>query len=89
MSEPQLPNPGKDRFWLIEHQPRKKAAPLRIELRERTIKDHERNLKSLSRLIGYGETVADTEKVYAEATAVLLRAGHSDRFVGIWTGEKQ
>ena len=75
MNEPKPPNPGKHRFWTIEHQPRKKTAPLRIELRERTIKDHDKNLKSLSRLIGFGETVADAEKVYDEATAVLLRAG--------------
>ena len=89
MAEPKLPYPGKNRFWVIEHQPRKKTAPLRIELRERSIKDHDKNLKSLSRLIGYGETVADSDKVYTEATAVLLRAGHSDRFVGTWNGEEK
>lgn len=89
MTKPKLPNAGTDRFWVIEHQPRKKTAPLRIELRERTIKDSDRNIKSLSRLIGFGETVADSDSVYEEATKILTRAGNSDRFVGTWNGEEQ
>lgn len=87
MNAPRLPKAGQNRFWVIEHQPNKKTAPVRIELRERSIKDHDKNLKSLSRLISYGETVADSEKVYEEATAIIVRAGHIDRFVGTWNGE--
>lgn len=86
--EPLLPNPGEDRFWVIKHQPLKKTMPLRIELRERTVKDSDRNVVGLSRLIGYGESVADKMKVYDEAVKTLIRAGFSDRFVGVWNGEE-
>lgn len=89
MSEPKLPNPGKDRFWVIEHQPLKKTTPLRVELRERLSKDSDRNLKSLSRLIGTADTIADTDKVYETAETILVRAGNSDAFVGTWNGEGQ
>lgn len=86
MTMPKLPHPGPGRFWNIEHQPRKKTAPLRIELRERLSKDSESNLVSLSSLVGYGESIADTEAVHEEAEKVLIRAGQSDKFVGIWSG---
>lgn len=87
--EPKLPDPGEGRFWVIEHQPHKKTMPLRIELRERTVKDHERNVKSLSRLIGYGDSVADQDSVYSEAVKIIIRAGHSDRFIGTWNGDSR
>lgn len=84
---PRLPNPGKDRFWVITHQPNKKTTPLRIELRERLVKDSTRNSPKLSRLITFEDTVADSEQVYNKATQCVIRAGHMDRFIGIWDGE--
>lgn len=87
MTEPKLPNPGPGRFWVIEHQPNKKTAPVRIELREKIVKDSDKALKAMSKLIGFEDSVADAEQIYNKASQVVIRAGHIDRFVGTWNGE--
>lgn len=88
LTQPKLPDPGPNRFWVITHQPQKKTTPLRIELRERLVKDSDKNVKSLSRL-SYEDSIADSETVYSQATKVVIRAGHMDRFVGTWNGESE
>lgn len=87
--KPKLPPAGPNRFWVITHQPQKKTAPLRIELRERLVKDSTRNSPKLSRLITFEDAVADGDDVYNKATQCVIRAGHMDRFVGVWDGDTE
>lgn len=47
----EMPNAGSpDRFWVVKHQPNKKASPVRVELRESVISGSA-HTESLSRLI--------------------------------------
>ena len=77
-----LPSAGAKRFWNITHQPNKKLTPLRIELRQKEISSGEA-LLSLSKLIGFADTVADPDKIKVAAQEILARAGRVDEFVGI------
>lgn len=78
-----LPDPGEDRYWNITHQPLKKTAPLRLELREHTKKGGTRHIQSWTRLLGYEDTVALAGEIRAAADKVLERASRVDEFVGM------
>ena len=80
-----LPSAGEGRFWNIEHQPRKRTTPLRIELRQSNISSAKGPILSLSKVIGFEDTIADAEKIEEAAKIVLARAGQVDEFVGIYT----
>ena len=85
MSNLNLPSAGFGRFWSITHQPTKKATPLRIELRQSNISSAKGPILSLSKVIGFEDTIADAEKIEEAAKIVLARAGQVDEFVGIYT----
>lgn len=76
------PEAGEGRFWHITHQPTKKATPLRVELRE-ALSKAEKPVVSLSRLIGFDDTIADEEQVKETMLKIRARASRVDEFVGI------
>ena len=80
-----LPSAGEGRFWSITHQPTKKATPLRIELRQSTIPSSKGPLLSLSKVIGYQDTVADDTAIHEAALRIMALASRVDEFVGIYT----
>ena len=78
-----LPEPGAHRFWYIKHQPQKKSAPLRIELREKTVRSAKEPVPSLSRLIGFEDIVADETEIENGALRILAVAARVDEFIGV------
>ena len=78
-----LPSPGEGRFWNIVHQPRKKTAPLRIELREKVNKQAQ-PVVSLSKLISFEDTIAANDALEEAAKKVLARAGQVDIYLGVY-----
>lgn len=78
-----LPDAGPRRYWEVKHQPHKKNAPVRIELRERTNRNSKRVVDSFSKLISYEDTTASAEALNEAAEKVLERAARVDDFVGI------
>lgn len=78
------PPAGEGRFWNLTHQPHKKAAPLRVELRE-SISKREQPTVSLSRLIGFEDTIADETQIQGAMLKIRSRAARVDEFVGIIT----
>ena len=79
-----LPSPGEGRFWNIVHQPRKKTAPLRIELREKVNKQAQ-PVVSLSKLISFEDTIASSEALAEAALKIIARAGQVDEYVGVYS----
>ena len=82
MTDASYPPAGDGRFRNITHQPNKKATPLRVELRE-SISRKERPIVSLSRLIGYEDTIADETSIQEAMLKIRSRAARVDEFVGI------
>lgn len=77
-----LPDVGERRYWEIKHQPQKKNAPLRIELREHTKPDGVKHIESWTRLLGFEDTIALPSEIEAAASKVYERALRVDEFVG-------
>ncbi len=78
--------PGEDRLWLIRHRPNA-AKPVRIELREWTISDRKPTTPvSLTRLIGFIDTIADAKQLVESAKILDQRVGNIDKYVGIYEG---
>jgi hypothetical protein len=77
-----LPDVGPRRYWEIKHQPQKKTAPLRIELREHTKSDGTKHVESWTRLLGFEDTIAMPAEISAAANKVFERALRVDEFVG-------
>ena len=78
-----MPRPGAGRFWHLAHEPLKKT-PVRIELRQKTIKGGE-ILLSFSTIVARDFTIADEESIIEKAKEILARAGRVDEVVGIYT----
>lgn len=83
MSALKLPDPGRNRYWAAKHQPNKKSTPLRLELRERTNRNSDRLVESMTRLISYDDTIASDDAVIETAEKILERASRVDQFVGV------
>lgn len=80
-----LPEAGEGRFWNITHQPNKKATPVRIELRQSAVPSAKEPIVSLSRIIGYQDTVADEGEIRTAALKVIALASRVDEFIGVYT----
>ncbi len=80
----EMPKLPKGRFFFVKHQPSKKATPLRLELRESITPNNEVIVPSLSRLIGFEDTVADETTLYEAGLRIIARAGRVDEFIGIY-----
>lgn len=78
-----LPDPGPNRYWHGVHRPLSRKTPLRLELRERTNRNSNRLVTSMSRLIGYEDTTAGIEALAEAAEKILERAARVDEFVGV------
>ena len=79
-----LPKAGENRFWSITHQPTKKTAPVRIELRQKMIPSAKEPVLSLSKIIGFEDTVADEAEIRTAALKVIARVARVDEFVGVY-----
>lgn len=73
-----MPEPGVDRFWKVSHQPRNRANPMRVELRESIVPGR----TNMSTLVGYENTVASAKAIAEAANLVLTRVGDYHRLVG-------
>lgn len=76
-------DPGADRVWRIEHQPKNQSKPVRLELREFTVERTATTPKSLTRLLGSVNTIADRKVLAEDAALLLARVGRVDEFVGV------
>lgn len=75
-------DPGSNRLWVIEHQPKNQTKPLRIELREFTVERRDHTPVSFTKLIGSINTIADPVFVTDSARTLLTRVGRVQEFVG-------
>lgn len=82
MERADFPDVGKRRFFVVEHNPKSSKTPVRVELREALVEG--RNLKSMSKLLGFENTVADHERIIETAKTIEARVGKIDQVVGIY-----
>lgn len=76
-------DPGNDRVWAITHQPKNQSKPVRLELREFTVERTATTPQSLTRLLGFVNTIADRKVLAEDAALLLARVGRVDEFVGV------
>lgn len=76
-------DPGADRVWAITHQPKNQSKPVRLELREFVVDRTATTPKSLTRLLGSVNTIADRKTLTEDAALLLARVGRVDEFVGV------
>jgi len=77
--------PGPGRLWSVVHQPSSQKTPVRLELREAAISEETRPAPlSMTKLLGYANTVADAKALKTTAEEILARVGRVDEFVGVY-----
>ena len=76
-------NPGRDRVWVVSHQPKNQTKPVRLELREFTVERTATTPASLTRIVGSINTIADRKALAEDAALLLARVGRVDEFVGV------
>lgn len=76
-------DPGAERVWAITHQPKNQTKPVRLELREYIVERTATTPTSLTRVLGFVNTIADRKVLAEDAALLLARVGRVDEFVGI------
>lgn len=76
-------DPGAERVWAITHQPKNQTKPVRLELREYIVERTATTPTSLTRVLGFVNTIADRKVLSEDAALLLARVGRVDEFVGI------
>ncbi len=76
-------DPGAERVWAITHQPKNQAKPVRLELREYIVERTSTTPASMTKLLGFVNTIADRKVLAEDAALLLARVGRVDEFVGI------
>lgn len=76
-------DPGAERVWAITHQPKNQTKPVRLELREYIVERTATTPTSLTRVLGFVNTIADRKVLAEDAALLLARVGRVDEFVGV------
>jgi hypothetical protein len=76
-----FPEVGKRRYFEVKHNPKSVTKPVVIELREYLT---EKQVTSLSRLIGLEYTIADRDEIVEAAKRLDARVGRIDDVVGVY-----
>lgn len=76
-------DPGAERVWAITHQPKNQTKPVRLELREYIVERTATTPTSLTRVLGFMNTIADRKVLAEDAALLLARVGRVDEFVGV------
>lgn len=76
-------DPGAERVLAITHQPKNQTKPVRLELREYIVERTATTPTSLTRVLGFVNTIADRKVLAEDAALLLARVGRVDEFVGI------
>lgn len=76
-------DPGAERVWAITHQPKNQTKPVRLELREYVVERTATTPTSLTRVLGFVNTIADRKVLAEDAALLLARVGRVDEFVGV------
>lgn len=76
-------DPGTERVWAITHQPKNQTKPVRLELREYIVERTATTPTSLTRVLGFVNTIADRKVLAEDAALLLARVGRVDEFVGV------
>lgn len=76
-------DPGMERVWAITHQPKNQTKPVRLELREYIVERTATTPTSLTRVLGFVNTIADRKVLAEDAALLLARVGRVDEFVGV------
>lgn len=76
-------DPGAERVWAITHQPKNQTKPVRLELREYIVERTSTTPASMTKLLGFVNTIADRKVLTEDAALLLARVGRVDEFVGV------
>lgn len=76
-------DPGAERVWAITHQPKNQTKPVRLELREYIVERTSTTPASMTKLLGFVNTIADRKVLAEDAALLLARVGRVDEFVGV------